>query len=223
MIPKVPPPAPSVSARSVPRAALTAIVGKYLSPILTRSLVDRAFADASVVGQDVPADRLPKVKASLEEGLRTFVGDALRGAAIHEVRDFDGLGTPPAVVIRIAAEGDVQAASAAARSLCAELGGSALAAQRVATSVSELARNIFLYARGLGTIELVPSRKPRIALLVRAVDHGNGIGPLADVLAGKYQSKTGLGRGLAGVKRLSDKFDIASSANGTRVETEIWL
>lgn len=104
-----------------------------------------------------------------------------------------------------------------------ELGGSSLLAQRVSTTVSELARNLLLYAPGAGTIEVVPLTSPKAGILVRSVDRGPGIAALSDILAGRYQSKTGLGRGLLGVKRLSDRFDVTTGSAGTRVEAETWL
>jgi serine/threonine-protein kinase RsbT len=43
------------------------------------------------------------------------------------------------------------------------------------------------------------------------------------VLSGEYRSKTGLGRGLLGTKRLADTFDIATSPNGTHILAEVRL
>ena len=48
-------------------------------------------------------------------------------------------------------------------------------------------------------------------------DSGPGIGQLDDILAGRYTSKTGLGLGIAGTRRLVDVFDVASSPAGTVV------
>ena len=44
---------------------------------------------------------------------------------------------------------------------------------------------------------------------------------LDDVLAGRYKSKTGMGRGIIGVQRLSDKFNIQTGPLGTKVEVEV--
>jgi serine/threonine-protein kinase RsbT len=40
-------------------------------------------------------------------------------------------------------------------------------------------------------------------------------------MSGRYRSKTGLGRGLLGTKRLADNFDIATGATGTRIVVEV--
>ena len=42
-------------------------------------------------------------------------------------------------------------------------------------------------------------------------------------MSGRYRSKTGLGRGLLGTKRLSDHFDVATGATGTLIVAEVLL
>jgi serine/threonine-protein kinase RsbT len=203
-------------------------MGRHLSPIIARGLVARALHDAGVFGEDVSAERISRVLRSLEDGLRTFVDGAARETAMNELRALDGSTQQSAPRLRtyqsaVSSERDVQTARQAAREMCADLGGSSLVAQRVSTTVSELARNLLLYAPGAGTIEIIPLTSPKAGVLVRAVDRGPGIPALSDILAGRYQSKTGLGRGILGVKRLSDRFEIVSGSGGTRVESETWL
>jgi serine/threonine-protein kinase RsbT len=43
------------------------------------------------------------------------------------------------------------------------------------------------------------------------------------VMSGEYRSKTGLGRGIIGTKRLADSFDIATSSKGTQILAEVRL
>lgn len=198
-------------------------MGRFLSVITTRGLVDRALSDASVHGEDIPPEKLPAIKRTIEDGLRIFVAGPARDSSLQALRSIDGSIVPATFAASIQEERDVQNARLAARIMCGELGGTSLVAQRISTSVSELSRNILLYARGLGTIEIVPALTPRKSILARAVDRGPGIPQLDDILAGRYQSKTGLGRGLLGVKRLSDRFEISTGASGTRVEAETWL
>jgi len=50
-------------------------------------------------------------------------------------------------------------------------------------------------------------------------DSGPGISNLNDVLEGRYVSRTGLGNGILGTRRLMDSFHIETSAAGTRVES----
>ena len=93
--------------------------------------------------------------------------------------------------------------------------------QRVTTVVSELSRNIVAYTPG-GYLELeLKAMPPRLA--IRASDRGSGIPNLPEILAGKYRSRTGLGRGLLGTKQLAQRFDISTGASGTTIEAEIQL
>jgi signal transduction histidine kinase len=89
---------------------------------------------------------------------------------------------------------------------------------RVATAVSEIARNAFEYAGG-GTVEfLLDSVESPRMLLVRVSDRGPGIKDPEAVLSGRYQSVTGMGLGIIGARRLTDHFELVSSAaEGTRI------
>jgi serine/threonine-protein kinase RsbT len=42
-------------------------------------------------------------------------------------------------------------------------------------------------------------------------------------MGGQYQSRTGLGKGLLGTKRLADRFQITTGAQGTQVTAEVAL
>ena len=86
---------------------------------------------------------------------------------------------------------------------------------RIATSVSEIARNAFRYARG-GTVAFEADPESRM-FWVSVVDKGAGIPHLEKVLAGSYQSSTGMGMGILGTRRLMDSFSIQSGDTGTAV------
>jgi signal transduction histidine kinase len=101
-----------------------------------------------------------------------------------------------------------------ARDVADLLGFDGMEQTRIATAVSELARNAHRYADG-GLVRLV-RRADRLQIVV--TDQGPGIPHLDDVLQGRYQSATGMGRGLVGVRLLMDEFDIdATPGRGTRV------
>ena len=128
--------------------------------------------------------------------------------------------TPVAIDIR--EERDVVTARLAARDLCQAMVARPLATQRVATAVSELARNICLYTPG-GRMVMTPRRTRAEIVHIVAEDEGTGIPDVEHVLSGRYASKTGMGKGLSGVKRMADRFEITTGAKGTRVEVEIVL
>src|SRR5688572_11543913 len=92
---------------------------------------------------------------------------------------------------------------------------------RIATAVSEIARNAFRYAReGRAEFALITRREgagERVVekLEVLIEDKGPGIDDLPAILAGGYRSSTGLGMGIIGAHRLVDSVDIKTSAAGT--------
>jgi len=114
----------------------------------------------------------------------------------------------------------VSTARLLARSICETIGGRSMIAQRVATAVSELARNIVSYTPG-GRIELSVLAGPK-RIRVVAEDRGSGIPDLDAIMTGRYRSKTGMGKGIVGVSRLSDRFEITRTGiGGTRIEIEV--
>ena len=115
-------------------------------------------------------------------------------------------------------QSDVMGARQRARQIAMVLGFDGRDQTRIATSVSEIARNAFRYAGG-GKVEfsLVGETAPQV-LQVRVSDEGPGIGHLDEVLDGTYRSTTGMGIGLIGSKRLMDQWEIHSTpGKGTAV------
>lgn len=113
-------------------------------------------------------------------------------------------------------ERDLVGARQQARSVAEKLGFDHHDQIRIATAVSEIARNAFRYARG-GSVTFDVNLDTRM-FLISVVDKGGGIPHLDKVLAGSYQSSTGMGMGIIGTKRLMDSFSIESSSHGTTVQ-----
>lgn len=94
---------------------------------------------------------------------------------------------------------------------------------RIATAVSEIARNAFRYAKEasaeffLESADKKPGRKNHQSLLCVIQDQGPGITNLEEVLSGKYRSSTGMGMGLTGAHRLMDSVKVDTSPAGTTV------
>ena len=125
--------------------------------------------------------------------------------------------------ITLIEESDVVRARGIARDMAAELGFSHSLQTRIATIVTELARNILVYA-GNGEIMLRTITSGRNGINIIATDEGPGIENLDEILSGAYESKTGLGRGLYGTKVLVDEFSIWSEVGkGTRVTLTQYL
>jgi signal transduction histidine kinase/DNA-binding response OmpR family regulator len=105
-------------------------------------------------------------------------------------------------------EQDVVVARQRARQVAGLVGFDAQDQTRIATAVSEIARNAYRYAGG-GRVEfrLEGDSTPQV-LLTRVRDEGPGIRDLEAVLSGEYRSHTGMGIGIVGVHRLMDQVQI---------------
>jgi signal transduction histidine kinase/DNA-binding response OmpR family regulator len=104
-------------------------------------------------------------------------------------------------------EHDVVLARQRARTIAAALKFDVQAQTRIATAVSEIVRNAFQYAGG-GSIDFEIDNGIEKMLLITVRDHGKGIQNLDEILGGKYVSKTGMGVGMIGAKRLLDRFEV---------------
>ncbi|HMY59637.1 MAG TPA: anti-sigma regulatory factor [Pseudomonadota bacterium] len=125
--------------------------------------------------------------------------------------------------MRVDNEASLVLARRAAITLAAKLGFGPVERTKVATAVSELARNIVMYAK-LGEVRLNVVTSPRIGLAIEARDSGPGIPDVDKVLSGGFRSKTGLGMGLRGVKNIAQEFSVQSApGQGTRVRAVFFL
>lgn len=118
-------------------------------------------------------------------------------------------------------EKDIASARLEAWSEAVRIGLSKFASVKVATAVSELARNIVFYA-GKGTVELrtLKDDKGAASLQIVAADEGPGIDPhkLGEIWSGTYKSQRGMGKGLVAVKKLVDEFHLDTGpGRGTTV------
>lgn len=125
----------------------------------------------------------------------------------------------PLCALELRADADVVSARQRAREVAVRLGLDGQDQVRFATAVSEVARNAVRYARD-GRIEFDVRGAPGEQLLVaRVSDSGPGIPHIGEVLDGSYVSRTGMGMGLIGTRRLMDRFDVRTAAGeGTTVE-----
>ena len=126
--------------------------------------------------------------------------------------------TTPLLTLRIKEELDIVAARQRARQVAALLGLAAQDQVRLATAVSEVARNAYQYAReGQVDFSIDLNSRPQM-LWVKIADQGPGIRDVNTVLADAFVSSTGMGVGLSGTRRLMDSFRIDSAVHrGTEV------
>jgi serine/threonine-protein kinase RsbT len=120
-------------------------------------------------------------------------------------------------------ESDIVAARREGRSLGTRLGFSSGELTVIATAISEVARNIVVYAKA-GEIQLaIVESNGRKGLEVVARDQGPGIANVERAMTDGYSSAGGLGLGLPGAKRMMDEFEIHSEVGrGTTVTMKKW-
>lgn len=121
------------------------------------------------------------------------------------------------LTVDIRLENDVVLVRQKARALAAALKFDSQDQTRIATAVSEIARNTFQYGSGgIAEFRLEDSAQKMLTITLR--DKGKGIRNLDEIWDGKYVSQTGMGIGLLGAKRLMDHFEIKTSPEeGTTV------
>ncbi len=163
---------------------------------------------------------LAACERALSEGGASTPGGAGSGSAARPGAAAAPAGKAVRKTFAVEQEKDIATARLEAWSEAVRIGLSKFTAVKVATAVSELARNIVFYA-GKGTVELVANEDDRGPTLnIVASDQGPGIEPrkLAEIWSGTYKSQRGMGKGLLAVKKLVSDFDLDTGpGKGTRV------
>jgi serine/threonine-protein kinase RsbT len=213
-----------------------AILNGAISEITQRSIFRRLGAMARTPLQGMSAADLQAVQSHLESSVRLFAPAksaellaacaralAVTPAAAGAPGTARSAARPPADTARripIDQEKDIAAARLEAWSEAVRIGFSKFTSVKVATAVSELARNIHFYAQK-GSIELRTVHDARgTRLEIVAEDRGPGISPekLASIYAGTFRSERGMGKGLVAVRKLVDEFALDTRPDrGTRV------
>jgi serine/threonine-protein kinase RsbT len=131
--------------------------------------------------------------------------------------------------VPIAGEADIVRARQRARDVARALGFGIVDQSRIATAVSELARNVVRYAtdgRGEAVIRPLPAGPAGagpagVEVVVR--DAGPGVPDIEQALRAGFTSGRGLGLGLPGTRRLMDEMAVDSAAGrGTTVTVRKW-
>lgn len=204
-----------------------AILTGAISAITQRSIFNRLGSLAALpIAQLTAQDRL-SIMRELENSVRLFArSNSAELIAACSRALTSGAAAPAAEPgsfskkLTIELEKDIATARLEAWSEAVRIGLSKFASVKVATAVSELARNIIFYA-GKGSVELRSIKDERgSSLQIVASDQGPGIddAKLAEIFAGTYKSQRGMGKGLVAVKKLVDEFDLDTGpGRGTTV------
>lgn len=127
------------------------------------------------------------------------------------------------VRVEIQREADIVLARQAGRQLAAQLGFSSTDQTLIATAISEVARNIVVYAQHGEIVLMQIDEDGRIGIAVVAVDQGPGIDNKDLAMRDGYSTKNSLGLGLPGARRLMDDFLLDSEVGrGTTITMKKW-
>jgi serine/threonine-protein kinase RsbT len=125
--------------------------------------------------------------------------------------------------IPIRSDEDIVTARAEGRALAAELPFSKTDLTLIATAISEVARNIVLYAKEGEIVLRLVRTESNEGLSILARDAGPGIEDVSLAMQDAYSTSEGLGLGLPGARRLMDEFEIESApGGGTKVTMTKW-
>jgi serine/threonine-protein kinase RsbT len=126
--------------------------------------------------------------------------------------------------VDIYTEWDIVAARQLGRNEAKSIGFGTVDQARITTAISELARNIYLYA-GKGTIKIeLIYKNNQYGITIIASDEGPGIADLRKVMNDGFSTSGGLGAGMPGVRRLMDEFNVQSEQGvGTTITAVKWL
>lgn len=130
--------------------------------------------------------------------------------------------------VEVKNEWGIVAARQAGRTLAKEIGFGSVDQARITTAISELARNIYLYASPgeicLEAIKEETEKGLKKGIQVIARDSGPGIPNIRQVMVDGFTTSGGMGAGLPGVKRLMDEFVIDSvEGKGALIIAKKWL
>lgn len=204
--------------------AVLAVLERSFPTALAATLLMVARRRAGCPTGPLEVAKLRTVVQIIQDSLSTYLPDPERRRAC-----VDALGAlsngpvtprragPLSVSVAVRSEADLQSVTDTAKRCARELGMSVLDQTKMMTATAELARNILQYARS-GEVRFGVVDTPRKGLTIVATDSGPGIPDIARVMTAGYVSKTGMGIGLQGAKRLMDEFDIESvPGRGTTV------
>ncbi len=214
----------------------------YFSVPIARALVLSTVRRAKLEGAPLEGRAMAQMVTALEHALPMYIADASRRSeCVGRLQKLVPASAAPvdsgprsvklvpasnpmiaSTVIQVMTADDVANACEVGRDIARRVGFPNVMQTKIATAIAELARNILLYAIS-GEVRIAAVESPRRGIEVAANDRGPGIADLELVMTGNYRSRTGMGMGLRGAKRLMDTFEIETAPAGTNVLTRKFL
>jgi serine/threonine-protein kinase RsbT len=196
---------------------------RHLSPTNAEGTLLRSVREAGMRPDGITFADVQQLLPSLERRIRLYVDPVRHARVAQELAELGGGGVAQrSRTMVVKTEADISEVRRVAKTICEGSGARTFITHKIVTIVSELARNIVHYTPG-GTIEVGVVRERPARCSILATDGGPGIPNLEEIMSGHYKSKTGMGRGLLGVKRLAERFKINPGPPGTRIEVEVDL
>lgn len=197
--------------------------------IMAKSIITLGVARARVdLDQGRPGDER-RFLDELNKGLQLFVKETdRRTLCLSRVEAVLSSFEPAQPVqaqlqIDLQSESDIVKARGAGRDLCRKMGFTGAMQIKVATAISELARNVIQYA-GTGKVKITSVAGQRSGIEVTVQDNGPGIVEIEQILRGEFSSKSGMGIGMVGTRNLMDDFNVETSpGKGTMITIRKYL
>ena len=209
---------------------LLSTLASFLNLTAARSLISLGMTTANVdIDNMQPGDNL-RLLRELENLVRLCLRDPTEQKhCVHAlsdiIRPIKGMtGTSKKCAeVPIITESDVITARGLSWDMCKEIGFSPADQIKLATAVSDLARNIVQFGgRGKIVLTALSGAKPGLEVLAR--DDGPVVDNVDFVLAKQSRPKIGIGRSLARTKTLVDDLEITSKGrDGTEVTARKYL
>ncbi len=125
--------------------------------------------------------------------------------------------------VNITRDSDIVDARQKGRELAAQVGIAGSDLTLLATAISEIARNIVVYAKEGEIVLGIVEQDGRRGVSIVARDQGPGIANVELALRDGFSTGKSLGLGLPGAKRLVDDFEIVSDVGkGTTIKMRKW-
>ncbi len=116
---------------------------------------------------------------------------------------------------------DIVLARSQTRALAARLGFGKADQTRLATAVSELTRNVIMYA-GSGACQITDTSDAEFnRIAIEVVDHGPGIADIDMAVQDGFSTGASMGAGLPGTRRLMENFSLQSAPGLTQVSVSL--
>jgi serine/threonine-protein kinase RsbT len=179
---------------------LIAILTRYMSGVNAHTVLGNAVRQALLSPEQLEPRDILVITPRLDRGIRAVVEASLRTPLWAEINALSADPKPRSHTVDVRSEQDISKARVFAKTLCENAGAKSFVTQKVATAVSDLARNLAGTAQG-GSIELVMDDGGEVHVVAHVTGAEAEVPDLDKALSDRYRTQGGVGRGLLGRRR----------------------